>query len=200
MFTGLSKEEAEKKEIELIAKYKSDQRAYGYNIQHGGNTLGKQAEETKKKISIANKGKKPWSYGKHLSNEARTKLKEFHTGLKLSEETKKKISVAHKGRKLSKEHIEKISSSNKGRKRTEEQRKRISDSLKGRKVTQSVETREKISHTLSKQIKCIETDTIYYGIREASRITKIPNSSICECLKNKIKTAGGYHWEYIQII
>lgn len=189
MFTSLSKEEAEKKEIELIAQYKSDQRAYGYNIQHGGNTLGKQAEETKKKIGIANKGKKPWCYGKHHTDETRKKLKELHTGVKLSEETKKKISKAHKGKKLSEEHIAKIRNSNKGRKRTEEQKKRISDSLKGRKVVQSVETRKKISHTLSKPIKCIETDIIYYGIREASRKTKIPNSSICECLKNKIKTA-----------
>lgn len=33
---GLSKEEAEKMEIELIAQYKSDQIEFGYNIEHGG--------------------------------------------------------------------------------------------------------------------------------------------------------------------
>lgn len=73
LFEGLTKEEAERKEVELIAKYKSNQREFGYNIQNGGNLIGKHTDETKNKISEALKGKK------------------------LSEETKKKISEHSKG-------------------------------------------------------------------------------------------------------
>lgn len=58
LFNGLSKEQAEQKEIELIAFYKSNKKGYGYNIENGGNTSGTHSEETKRKISEANKGRK----------------------------------------------------------------------------------------------------------------------------------------------
>lgn len=38
LFTGLSRSEAEAKEIELIAKYDSTNQRNGYNIEKGGNT------------------------------------------------------------------------------------------------------------------------------------------------------------------
>ena len=37
LFSNLTKEEAEQKEIELIALYKSNQREYRYNVENGGN-------------------------------------------------------------------------------------------------------------------------------------------------------------------
>lgn len=84
LFTNLTKDEAEQKEIELISFYNSDNRDCGYNIDHGGHCPGRMAEETKVKIGKAHKGK-------HLSDE-----------------TKAKISKAHKGKKLSPGHVEKI--------------------------------------------------------------------------------------------
>lgn len=48
LFVGLSKEEAERKEIELIAQCRSDEKAHGYNVEHGGNSSGKMSEETKR--------------------------------------------------------------------------------------------------------------------------------------------------------
>lgn len=58
LFRGLTKEEAEQKEIELIAFYKSNQNKFGYNVANGGNCIGTVSEETKKKLSIAHTGKK----------------------------------------------------------------------------------------------------------------------------------------------
>lgn len=107
LFTELSKEEAEQKEIELIAKYKSDEREFGYNIQHGGSSVGKHSEETKIKISISNKGKKPWDFGKHHSKITRKKISKSHFGIIPNEETRIKMSIAKKGKKQSKETIEK---------------------------------------------------------------------------------------------
>ena len=51
LFTGLSEKEAKEKEIYLIAKYKSNQRKYGYNISSGGESRSgtKLTEEHKEK-------------------------------------------------------------------------------------------------------------------------------------------------------
>lgn len=51
LFDGLSKEDAETKEVELISLYDSTNREKGYNIENGGNSTGKHSEETKKKMS-----------------------------------------------------------------------------------------------------------------------------------------------------
>ena len=112
LFSGLSQEEAENKEKELIAKYKSNQKAFGYNIANGGNSTGTVSEETKKKISNSLKGrpkeKPPWK-GKHHSAETKAKLSNLRKGSKhpmygkhLSEDTKNKMSESHKNCNLCK--------------------------------------------------------------------------------------------------
>ena len=78
LFVDLTKEEAEAKERELIAFYKSDNPKFGYNITHGGETTGKFSEETKRKISESNRGKKRFP---------------------LTEEHRRKISKANRGKK-----------------------------------------------------------------------------------------------------
>ena len=86
LFEGLTKEEAEQKEMELIAKYKSNQKRYGYNIENGGKCADRLNEEIKEKISKKTKG------------------------IPKKEETKKKMSLAQKQRyeNLSEEEKEKI--------------------------------------------------------------------------------------------
>lgn len=69
LFTNLTKEQAEKKEIELISFYNSTNPNKGYNIENGGNSTGKLSEETKKKISMANKGKNTYKRRCHTEEE-----------------------------------------------------------------------------------------------------------------------------------
>lgn len=57
--------------------------------------------------------------------------------------------------------------------------------------------KNKNSLYFSKKIRCIDTNTIYPSISEASRQTKIPSSNICKCYKGERKVAGGYKWELI---
>lgn len=64
LFEGLTREEAKAKEIELIAEYKSDNRSFGYNIEHGGDSVDKFSDETKRKISESKIGPKNAMYGK----------------------------------------------------------------------------------------------------------------------------------------
>ena len=108
LFDGLSKEEAEQKEIELIRAYKSNLEDYGYNIENGGNVSGTHSEETKKKISAAHKGK-------HISEEVRKKCSQTKKGKltgaenpfygkRHTEECKKKHSDFMKGNKYNLGH------------------------------------------------------------------------------------------------
>ena len=64
LYSNLTKQEAELKEIALIKKYKSNDSHFGYNIENGGNTVGKLSEETKKKIGDANRGRNNGNYNK----------------------------------------------------------------------------------------------------------------------------------------
>jgi group I intron endonuclease len=101
LFENLTKEQAEKKEIELISFYQSNNPEHGYNIESGGNHIGKMSDETKQKLSIAHKGKK-------LSNETKMKISKFNKGKVLSEEHKQKLISSHKGIQMSEATKEKL--------------------------------------------------------------------------------------------
>lgn len=94
LYKDLTKEQAEEKEIKLIAYYKSNKKEYGYNIENGGH-VNCVSEETKKKLSIANKGK-------IISKETRQKMSENNAkiwlGKKINDEIRKKMSESHKGK------------------------------------------------------------------------------------------------------
>lgn len=86
-----------------------DSRENGYNIKEGG-SHGKHSEETKQKISIANRGRKQ-------TEEHRFKLSLSHRSKRnpLSEETKLKISHSKRGYKFSEEHLKNMSISRMGK-------------------------------------------------------------------------------------
>ena len=76
LYDNLTLEEAQKKEIELIALLKSNIREYGYNISSGGDP----------------------GNGVHCTEERKAKIRAGRLGYKCSEETRKKISDANKRR------------------------------------------------------------------------------------------------------
>ena len=138
---GLSKEDAEKMEIELITKYKSNDRRFGYNVENGGNSIGKISDETKRKIGASCKGERHYNYGKHQPEEVRKKISDSKNGRCMSEEAKRK---------------------------------------------------------LGKQVYCVETKKTYYSISYAAMETGIKVSSISKACKGVLKSAGGYHWKYLE--
>lgn len=112
----------------------------------------KHKEETKKKISEANKGKK-------MSEKTRKKMSEWQKGRLLSQDHKKKISESLKGREFSEESRRKISESRKNKKPapfSEETRRKMSESRRGKHRTE--ETKNKISESKSeiaqKKLEC----------------------------------------------
>ncbi len=168
---------------ETIEKQKKTMREK-YNRGYINNRKGvKLSEETKKKISIANKGNpSPMKGKKHSeealakmrkwspSEEARKKISDKLKGVKLSEKTKKKISIALTGKVKPLETRKKLSIANKGQTpwnkgvaRTEETRKKISKSSLGKKL--SIETRQKIKEARKQQIFPVKDSTIEVKIQ-----------------------------------
>jgi group I intron endonuclease len=97
--TGLTKEEAEQMEIELIAKYNTTDREYGYNVELGGNTVGKHSDETKMKIGQAHLGFCYTDESKEKMSLAKKGKPSSFKGKKHTEEAKRKNSESHKGKK-----------------------------------------------------------------------------------------------------
>lgn len=144
---NLNKEEAERIEIELIKKYKSDNRKFGYNILKGGNVSKGMSEEARKEMSAKRKGKhyssrtefkkghKPWTTGKKMSNEFRQKLSKSHIG-----------QVPWNRRK----------------------------------------------------ILCIENNTIYESMKEASEKLSVLPAGISKVCRGIIQQTGGLHFKYYE--
>ena len=55
------------------------------------------------------------------------------------------------------------------------------------------------THTNGKMCMCIELCHIFKSTREAEMITGISHAGISAACRGKQKTAGGYHWKYIDI-
>ena len=127
------------------------------------------SDETRRKMSLAKKGRTPYNKGKHLSEEHKKKIGEANKDKTMSEEARKKISESISGEKhpfFGKHHSEetrkKLSESHKGKvppnkgvPMSEETRKKISESLKGRPgpnkgKTLTEETKQKISEVKKK--------------------------------------------------
>lgn len=179
LFDGLTKEEAEQKEIELIAYYKSTNDKFGYNKANGGSSIGKHTEETKNILS--KKTKKRFEnpennpmYGKHHTKESKKKISEKAIGRRHSEEAKQKMSKQRTGEK---------------------------NVMYGQTHTQ--EAREKIAKALGHPVRCIETGITYSSEIEAKRQTGVDNTMIHRYLHGRAAYAGKLpngtklHWEYV---
>lgn len=209
LLEDLTKEQAELAERLFIGYYNSANREHGYNIETGGNAVGKHSQETKAKISKGNKGKV-------VSDETKRKMSEAQRGHKTSDKTKKLLSEANKGKTHSKEVREKISNALKGENAywygkhlPDSTRKKISKSLSGenhpnygRRCPDAI--REKISNTHKKPIAALDKDSMQImfvcnSLQEASLWVGCSSGNISACCNGHRPTAGGYVWKYVTI-
>ena len=77
-------------------------------------------------------------------------------------------------------------------------RKHMSEAKKGEKHHMYGKTGA--LHNRSKIVLCIETGKIYGSTMEAGRETGINQSSISAVCNSRRKSAGGYHWKYIELL
>lgn len=179
---NLTKKEAEQMEIDLISQYNTTDKRFGYNIREGGNTT-KLSEDTKAKISMANKGKhagkKNQFYNKHHSDDTKKLI-----GKKAKERYKNGQEHPMLGKHHSDETKQKIRESRLGKKKDAETKLKIKETRDCKQVVQL----NKGDYVL------IE---IHRSILDASKRTNIPVSNIVENCKYRRKSAGGYKWMYL---
>ena len=99
------------------------------------------SEETRNKISIANKGRESW-LGKKHSEESKKKMSKFHKGKRISEETRNKMSLAYKKRGSNPEERARRTEAQKKALATPEARERMR--IEGIKAMSNPETRRKL--------------------------------------------------------
>lgn len=184
---------------------------------HTGKVL---SNETRQKISQANLGMvQPWAGRKQSPEEIENRRQKL-LGHETSEETKHKISEANKGKTLSEETRAKLSTALKGREAWNKGKpsniagrkgiyypdtleikyvlpEQLEDYLKQGWLTGNPSARGRTTGTRSRSIRCLETDEVFLMIKSAAAAKQIGETSIMQCLKGRSKTAGGYHWEYI---
>lgn len=214
LFDKLSKEEADAKEIELISYYDTTNPEKGYNLAFGGvSTTGvKCSEETKAKISKANKGRK-------LSEESRRRISNSHKGHKSYESQRKATAEANHNRMWSEESKEKLRKANNGKKIPKEQIIKTQNTLRLQKENRLKNLRlpleteliwihelcpdtfggRKCAHN-SRSVLCVETGIIYHSSFEAQEHTGASRTSItCICNGDSVREfAGGYHWMFYE--
>lgn len=178
----------------------------------------KQSEESNRKRSEALLGRKKSWVGRKQSPEEIERRRLKLLGHSTSEETRRKISEANRGKHLSAETKNKISKANTGRsawnKGLDANNKnkkamylppdlsikyiapeQIQEYLSAGWVLGNPKVRKSKKYsTRDRKVRCIETNMIFYTIKDASQWCK---GSVINCLTGRSKTAGGYHWEYI---
>lgn len=169
LFDGLSKEQAEQKEIDLIREYRANDPRFGYNIENGGNCFGSHSEETKKKISEAQKGEKNHMFGKHG----------WAYGKKQTPEHREKNRIGHLGQP----------SYWKGKHLPESAKEKL-------RKPKTEEHKRKLSEAKSIPVICVETGEYFKSGKEAGEAMGISRGSIAYAVKGQRHTAGGYHWRY----
>ena len=206
LFDNLTKEEAEQKEIELIAYYDSTNPKMGYNLSLGGSSFGKHSERTKQLISQKNKGKER------------------------SEEFKKRLSEAHKGRPKSEEFCQNLSDIKSVSVVCIETKKTYkSATLAGKELgidnstiskccrgdnkeaggfhwifadeyteDKANEILEKTRNNQHRQVMCVDTRKVYDTIQSAALDVGVNGSEISACCRGVIMSAGQKRWLYLE--
>lgn len=216
LFDGLTQDEAEKKEIELIALYDSTNPKNGYNISPGGNLVSDEQREKMREIAkkrcngkpfCESKGEKNGFYGKKHTEKTRRKMSEIAKINSAGAKNPKAKSVICLETGTVYSYITEASEAM-GIHRTDINNCCIGYHItaggyhwayyeEGKDYSNAIEEIEKNRGSKEMSVKCIETNEIFRSIKEAAEsINRVP-SALTICLKGKTQTCGGYHWTFI---
>jgi hypothetical protein len=170
LFEKLTKNDARKKEAELILEHQSFNRNYGYNLTYGGECGDATTEETREKMRKANTGK-------HHSEETRQKIGKASAGRRHTEEARQKMSKVWSGVRRSKETRQKMSEARKGQQGT----------MLGK--THSLEARQKISNAMSGENNPMFGKTLSLETKQKIREARIGKKQ-SESTRQKIREAN----------
>ena len=173
---NLTVDQASQMEIELIQKYNSADRRYGYNISLGGIESKICSEQTKEKLRRAN-------IGKIMSDKSKRKISDFNKGKHLTEEVLQHMSDAQK----------KNFANGNNAMHSPEARAKAAQKLKGRKLPDYVT--QKATEAKYHPVKNIKTGVVYESIKAACRDTGLNRGTIIrQCRGNTNKK----EWRYVE--
>ena len=188
LFKDLTLDEACEKEIELIEKYQTTNKKYGYNISKGGKGIHIEYrwDEWKNNISKSHIGSLNPSARKIVLIDNEFNLIKTYECMKYaSEELNVNITNI--------QYVCDKKSTNTGGYifMYYEDYERNKEDLIGKKI---------VINPYRKKVNQLTLDGVlintYSSIREAERITGINHHNITSALRGKSKTSGGYIWEY----
>lgn len=169
LYDGMTKEQAEETEILLIAKYKSNDRRYGYNISKGGEVVRqgiRHTDETKRKISQSITGRKK---SKEFCQKQSKRLKGITPRWCLpychSADAERKRWETVKANPEYQQRVDRFASNR-------------------RRPVAMIDENGQIINTFS-------------SVKEAEDKTSIDYTSISKTCSNKRKSAGGFRWVYL---
>ena len=201
LFTNLTHDEACEKEKELIQYYNSNDPQYGYNHTSGGDVNFTMSEESRKKISDANKGEKNANYG--ISPKDRMDKDTYQKWLHKQQTNKPygkdnpQYGISPKER-MSEDVYQQwlIKRKENALKGQEHPMYGVSPQERMDKETYEGWLEKMKNPSKSISVKCIETEKIYKSSREAERETGIGHSSIMKSCASEDHSvlAGGFHW------
>lgn len=206
LYSEITEEEAKQIEIDLIAKYRTTDIEFGYNVTSGGESLSGYVitDEHRNKLK---------EYAKHRSPDHIAKLSQANTGKKFTEEHRHNISIHRKGIKHSEEAKAKIGYASRhrspeakenhrrsliGHQVSEETRQKLSDAQKGvpkpewlkerfkegqRRAAQNPEILEKRNRGRSKPIVCTNNNHLYKTMDNASKGEGISSERVNHSVK-----------------
>lgn len=176
LYTGLTQKEAEQLEMDLIAKYDTQNREKGYNLAAGGETNAgfHRTEDFKRRLSLSRTG--VYSGERHNMY-----------GMPRTEETREKIQAAQKGKPKSRESCEKMKAS--------AERRWSSENIREREHLRECNLGG--NSAKARPVKCVETGAEYSAISDAARESGVGLTGIVRCCQGKRQTAGGFHWVYL---
>lgn len=198
VFDGLTVDEAKSIEIELIAKHRSTDRKYGYNVTSGGDSAVSRPHTDAEK----QKRREAWTGAKNPNArsvicletlavyETATEARKATGATKVCECCKR----AYKHRTSNGYHWAYYDKSLPMEYYSELLNRYIEE--ESRPMTMSDENKRKLMERCRVAVECIETGEVFKSLRDAARATGANPPNICNCCKGKKKTAGGFHWRY----
>ena len=220
---NLNLEQAGKLEVELIEKYKTLDRNYGFNTTRGGDTFNIHSEQFLNELHNRMIGNK-YCVGRKISTQHIQALQDGRT-----EESYRKIAEKNRGRKHSESFKKALSIRAKERWKNQEYRnkyllhrpdtngeknpmygKHHSDTTKeilrkqklGKKA--SPELRQKLSDASTNKKKVLQINALgevvnsFNSIKEAALAVNAHGTNIVQCCKHEHKTIRGFYWRYAE--
>ena len=183
VYDNLTQEQANQKEKELILKYNTQNRNFGYNISQGGNNFISSEQMTEI-------NKKRWRQGIYDNIKQSVYCIELNQTFESALKAKRQLKIDDSSiLKCCKGLLNYAG---------------IKDGIPLHWIYTKDITQQKIINLKNKkeQIKgrsiprrCIETGVIYSSAAEAAKALNLDASSIGKCCVYKTRTCGGYHWE-----